>query len=152
MDQISFVVSEVENDEPLAVAPVINGLPLADRVSAFEFAKGFEPAGGYAGIVPANFDFGPLDAYFGGEASGFFAERDWIWVLGCTCGEVGCWPLRCCVKKANTTILWDTFGQPHRPQRDYSEFGPFTFEVLQYRAAVRELADRLNSRVTASRR
>jgi len=68
-----------------------------------------------------------------------------IYLLGCTCGEVGCWPLIASVYKKDDTICWDGFVQPHRRERDYSEFGPFAFSRTQYDDAVKDLRIRLNS-------
>jgi hypothetical protein len=62
-----------------------------------------------------------------------------IYLLGCQCGEVGCWPLTTRVTVNNNRVLWDSFRQPHR-ERDYSRFGPFVFDLDQYRNAVALLA------------
>jgi len=70
--------------------------------------------------------------------------RGIIYLLGCTCGEVGCWPLIASVYQKDDTIRWDEFVQPHRRGRDYSEFGPFTFSRAQYENAVQDLLIRLN--------
>ncbi|OAP24430.1 Alcohol dehydrogenase [Amycolatopsis sp. M39] len=37
-------------------------------------------------------------------------------------------------------VVWDSFGQPHRPKRDYRGFGPFRFARAQYDAAVLRFA------------
>jgi hypothetical protein len=39
-----------------------------------------------------------------------------------------------------TTVVWDTFKQPHRTLQDYSDFGPFVFNAEQYTKAVVEIA------------
>ncbi|MFB2597476.1 hypothetical protein ACEXQE_06775 [Herbiconiux sp. P17] len=105
-----------------------------------EFEAGFDdrPVGGYGGIVPRHFRFGDLTAYYLG-----LEEKQWpapgkVWLLGCECGEVGCWPLSAEVAVTDATVVWSGFSQPHRPQRDYMRFGPFEFDRAQYDAAVRE--------------
>jgi len=121
--------------------PTINGTRLTELVAAFESARHFEPVGGYAGIVPEHFEFGSLDRYFMGqiEPDSSWVGLSGIWVLGCDCGEVGCWPLQCRVTPGQETVVWHEFSQPHRPGRDHSQFGPFVFEAEQYRGAVKKL-------------
>ncbi len=123
---LSFVVEPLNPPEQmvLATVPVIDGRPLTDLVEELEIQRGFDPAGGYGGLVFDFFDFGPVDKYF--------RKTDDIFVLGCHCGEVGCWPLRCRVKADDNRITWDNFSQPHRPDRDYSNLGPFIFDPAQY--------------------
>lgn len=58
-------------------------------------------------------------------------------VLGCGCGEWGCWPLSAAITVHGETVTWSHFSQPHRPDRNYREFGPFTFAAAEYRAAAR---------------
>lgn len=88
---LSFAVVPLSQEEPLpSVVPVLNGVRLTNLIEGFERAHHYEPAGGYAGLVPSNFNFGPLDQYFMaiGTDSIFVDERHYL--LGCQCGEVGC--------------------------------------------------------------
>jgi len=39
------------------------------------------------------------------------------------------------------TLTWSQFEQPHRPERDYSAFGPFTFDWQDYKDALEELME-----------
>jgi hypothetical protein len=120
----------------------IRCVSLTEIVSAFEHENAFDPIGGYGGLIPGWFKYGPLDKYFLGEFSleSYFGKMGRIYLLGCgDCGEVGCWPLVARVSVTPTTVLWDSFEQPHRRQRDYSKLGPFVFSVEQYRKAVGEL-------------
>lgn len=120
----------------LAAVPVIDGRLLTDLVEEFEANGGLQPAGGYGGLVFEFFDFGPLNEYFCREGI--------ISVLGCACGEVGCWPLRCRIKADGGTITWDDFSQPYRPDRDYSNFGPFRFDSAQYLGAISSLQENIS--------
>ena len=125
----------------LTLTPVLNGTRLTELVMQFEQEHGFDSAGGYAGIVPSLFSHGPLDRYFMAEPTGsYWARLGGYYVLGCKCGEVGCWPLVCQITKISNTIVWDAFRQPHRPDRDYSHFGPFSFDLEQYKTVVSEIA------------
>ena len=145
---VSFSVEELSEDKPIvyAVTPVINGVPLTQLVASFESGQHFEPAGGYGGLVPQFFDYGPLDRYLMGdcEPDSHWANLDGIYVLGCDCGEVGCWPLLCRVTLDGEAVVWDQFKQPHRKERDYSEFGPFVFDAAQYRTAASDLQARFS--------
>ena len=141
--ELSFVVAPLENsrESPNAMVPAINGSPLADLIAAFERDRDFDPAGTYAGLVPQHFNFGLLERYFMGEveAESYWDRLGGIYVLGCECGEVGCWPLFCRVSVNGNSVIWNQFAQPHRPERDYSDFGPFAFKLEQYRRALSTL-------------
>jgi hypothetical protein len=115
---------------------------LTSLAEQFEQNHGLnDPAGGYGGLIPEFFRYGALDRYFLGrsEMPCFASAPERIFVLGCACGEVGCWPLTCSVDARGEQVTWRAFEQPHRPDRDYSEFGPFVFDRAQYEEALRSL-------------
>lgn len=119
------------------VSAFVDGVALADLTMQFEAAHSYSPAGGYGGLIPSQFDFGDLTGYFLGTAQDQFPEPGRAYLLGCgECGEVGCWPLEVGIVLSGDTVTWTDFGQPHRPERDYTAFGPFTFDKKQYQAAV----------------
>jgi hypothetical protein len=120
----------------------VDGKSPSSKVAEFEAANGYtDLAGGYGGLVPEYFNFGPLLVYFCGQAGqgGCDMDRE-IHVLACDCGEVGCRPLMTSVRRLGTSYRWSAFDQPHRPQRNYQAFGPFIFEQHQHENAVREAA------------
>jgi hypothetical protein len=126
-------------DSARELLPYIDNVSLVDLVSGYEQAAGYDVPGAYAGIVLDHFNFGDLTAYLTGHPdSAYWAERGVIALLGCDCGEVGCWPLEACVLIGDDLVTWRGFAQPHRPTRDYGSFGPFTFRRSQYERAVRE--------------
>ncbi len=144
---LSFAIEPLKyHSEVLSLTPVLNGVPLSQLAFLFEREQGFEPAGGYGGIVPNWFSYGPLEPYFLGESGDdYFAKGSYL--LGCgDCAEVGCWPLRARIKTTRSIVIWDSFSQPHRPQRDYADFGPFIFDLEPYRQSVRAAAARFQSR------
>lgn len=108
--------------------PFIDERSLVDIVGEFERAEGFQPAGGYGGLVPAFYRFGRLDRYFLGEQEPWSDGRP-VAILACNCGEAGCWPLDATLKVAAAEVTWTRFSQPHRPGWDYSGLGSFTFAV-----------------------
>ena len=130
----------VYDGDLLLVTPVIDGTPLTELVTAFEKSHGYnDPSGGYGGLIPAFFRYGPAEIYFLGRSDRHVDSS--IYLLGCDCGEVGCWPLRAAVSVDADTVTWSGFQQPYREKRDYSDFGPFVFARPQYEKAVRELAE-----------
>ena len=137
---LSFSIEPLKEEElVLSIVPLVNGVRVTTLIEEFERERRYEPTGGYGGIVPAFFKFGPLDEYFmGASADPIFADNG-FYLLGCQCGEVGCWPLCARILKNEGQFSWEQFGQPFRPERDYSAFGPFTFDSDQYRRAVIEM-------------
>lgn len=121
--------------------PYVDDVSLVDMVRGYELAAGYDVPGSYAGIVLDHFTFGDLTAYFAGEPdSAYWADRGVIALLGCDCGEVGCWPLEARVLCRDDLVTWHGFVQPFRPDRDYGAFGPFVFKRAQYELAVQEAA------------
>ena len=140
-DAIQFLVQPSPNygsDPPAEIAPIVNGLHLSDLIEQFEQSLGFKPAGGYGGIVLDYFWQGSLMDYFLGAKGHDYWERiGKITLLACGgCGDEGCWPLEAKVDVSESHVKWSNFGQPHRNDRDYSEFGPFVFGRPEYEKAV----------------
>jgi hypothetical protein len=137
--RVSFTIQPFEST--LAVTPVVDGTPLPEMIAAFERDQHFEPAGGYGGLIPEWFEYGPLDRYFLGnfEKAGYFARMGRVYLLGCQCGEVGCWPLTARIRTGDESVTWDFFQQPHRKERDYAGFGSLVFDAKQYVEALAAL-------------
>ena len=141
-DTITVVTSALElrvvpvGDNVSALVPAIDGESLIDLVAAFESRRGYKPSGGYAGIIPAHFNFGDLTRYYEAREDRQWPKPQHAWVLGCDCGEVGCWPLTVRITVTADQVIWSDFGQDHRPNWDYTGFGPFAFERQQYASAV----------------
>src|SRR5215475_11472343 len=118
--QLSFSIEPLDAAEPevLTIVPVLNGTSLIQLIGKFEREHGFEPAGGYAGIIPDQYRFGPLDTYFLKESSQDERLKNGHFILGCNCGELGCWPLSVKISKRGESIVWDQFCQPYRSNWD----------------------------------
>ena len=128
----------------------INGRDLIDMVRAvenpFAYKEGHASiAGAYAGLPPDD-DTCPPSRHFLGEPSyAVYRYEAKTQVLGCECGEPGCWPLVCLIEAGPARVKWSQFEQPHRagnrsqnPWR-YDELGPFEFERCQYERALEAL-------------
>ncbi|GAA1943190.1 hypothetical protein [Kitasatospora viridis] len=121
------------------VIPCIDGIPLTDLIDRFETAARMDPAGdAYGGLIPEFYRFGPLEEHFHGRSTGGTGPKTPL--LGCECGEWGCWPLMVGITVTDEQVVWDSFEQPYRKARDYSGFGPFRFDRRQYDDAVRVLS------------
>jgi hypothetical protein len=121
--------------------PYVDDVSMVDLVRGYELAAGYEVPGAYAGIVLDHFNFGDLTSYLtGAPESPYCADLGVVALLGCDCGEVGCWPLETRVVVQDGLVTWQGFVQPFRRGRDYSTFGPFVFQQGRYERAVREAA------------
>ena len=134
MNVIHFRTAPGEEHGLQAITPWIDGEPLDVLVERFEQKVGFDPAGGYGGLIPYRSD--APESYFGG------GKENPVTVLACACGEDACWPLEADIQRAGDTYRWSNFRQPHRRQRDYAGFGPFVFDADQYEAELRVLGSR----------
>ncbi|MFD9067608.1 hypothetical protein ACFVZ3_39530 [Kitasatospora purpeofusca] len=122
----------------LEVVPCIDRIPLTELIDQFEADAGMQPAGdAYGGLLPEFFRFGPMEDHFHGRSTGAMGPGTPL--LGCECGEWGCWPLMANITVTSDRVTWDSFEQPHRRTRDYSGFGPFHFDRRHYDDAVKAL-------------
>ncbi|MFC4335620.1 hypothetical protein [Salininema proteolyticum] len=143
MNVIAFAVQEFRSGGVSEVVPLIDGTPLTELVDAYEMSRSMRSAGNvYGGLIPAYFRYGPMDEHFLGEG---FRSSAGTYLLGCECGEVGCRPLLGRISLKSAEVFWTDFVQPHRPERDYSGFGPFAFSRRQYRSALDSLVNDLIS-------
>ncbi len=132
MNTLSFEYDDNHHGD-MEVVPCVDGKRLTELIAEFEAAKGYDdPAGGYAGLLPASFS-GLVDRNF------LPAEPDEDDALGCGCGHADCWPLLATITETGDGIRWSDFRQPHRPKRDYSDFGPLVFDRDAYVEAITEL-------------
>lgn len=70
-------------------------------------------------------------------------------VLGCVCGDEGCWPMHVDVRKKRDHIIWTDFENRFRNGEfdivwDYSEIGPFVFDRKAYEEQLEWLRKKFN--------
>lgn len=150
MDTVGFRIERT--DTPAwgfidTVDILINGRSLVDAAREVElpFAAGEgrpRLAGKYVGL--------PLEAILFpsrrllGEPETYY-DTDYLdgklAVLGCGCGEVGCWPLRVRISVTEDRVTWGGFEQPHRRRWDHGALGPFVFDRGEYEAALQGSPD-----------
>ena len=135
MVSLSFEKTTIDGGAT-SLVPRVDGTPLTELIEVFEAGLYDSPVGGCGGIVPEYFRFGDLSKYYLGWEAKQWPTPGHLWLLGCACGEVGCWPLSARVTVTDSTVVWSSFSQPYREHRDYSGFGPFEFDRTQYETAV----------------
>jgi hypothetical protein len=148
MTELDRVAFRIDND---SVAIEVNGRPLVELVGEVE--RPFAEREGSPGIAGA---YAPLelrvfesvgDHFHGVPGSDLVCgPRDKTVLLGCDCGEPGCWPLMARVEVDPHTVTWDGFTQPHRDERwSYDAMPVLTFEREQYEEALAGLRTALAS-------
>lgn len=130
-------VDEELGDRGLTIR--VDGVPLREIIEETEarFPDAGDVAGDYAGIV--DWQLTSADHFLGGPGSdlGCGAPTKTV-LLGCSCGETGCWPLMARVEADERLVRWSGFEQPFRPEWDYGALA-FTFDRGQYEAALRSV-------------
>ena len=141
MDSVAFRIEleELAGEGPFPVVAIhVDGHKLQDlaRVVEHPFAEAegnASLAGSYAGLSPSTVARG--SRHFMGEPDEvWFGDGDTI-LLGCVCGEPGCWPLTAQVAVGDATVTWTGFRTGHRDW-DLSGLGPFVFDRRQYERAL----------------
>lgn len=121
----------------------IDGQPLDELITAYEEDRAFDIVGGYGGLVFFGLKPSELLLYFEAIDPPDILEFSHVAVMGCNCGDVGCWPLVCQIQRTDAGVVWTDFQQPHRKDRDYLGFGPFHFELAAYRQTLAALESEL---------
>lgn len=128
--------------EELAIE--IDGTSLVELTAAVEKpyaqAEGHPRlAGAYAGL--SRFAMSPeeLEGHLLG-APVLESDDGSVVLLGCECGDWGCWPLSARIHLDRNTVRWSDFRNGHRGGWDLSALGPFVFDRERYETAVRKTA------------
>jgi len=146
MDSIRFDVSpwDMGGASFMVIEPIINEVPLrelAEVVEApFASAEGKpQLAGSYAGLGSVERLRWPSRHYLGDPIFSWFDTGDTV-LLGCECGEWGCWPLTAQVEVADDTVRWSGFRTGHRDW-NLASLGPFEFDRREYEHALGRSAE-----------
>jgi hypothetical protein len=138
MNRIEFRVEPEELDSgPADVLNMyVDGSRLQDLIRPYEQpfadAEGHPSlAGQYVGLVHPGV---PAEHYIDKPVATWFGDGDTI-LLGCNCGDAGCWPLTAYVRVGRHRVVWRNFRTGHR-KWDLSEFGPFEFDRSKYEASL----------------
>ena len=123
-----------------ALVPYRGGVALPDllrRVERPSAARDGQPelAGSYAGLSDEQVRW-PSRHYLGRPA--LSCDGDTV-LLGCGCGEWGCWPFTAVVTVETDAVVWSGYRHGHRAW-DYSGLRDLVFDRDQYEEAVRATA------------
>ncbi|MDR0443217.1 MAG: hypothetical protein LBH44_07425 [Treponema sp.] len=137
MDIAEFLIEKSLEQNGLIINIYINGKKLSDILKEYEKQFDEKIAGKYDGI-PLSY-FGDIIKHFTGKI-----DKDMLnyngktQLLGCACGEAGCWPFLSKIKTNNNILTWNEYEQPHRKINssggywDYSNLQSFTFNKIDY--------------------
>ena len=148
MDTIAFNVRESEEagHRYSWVDIRVNGVLLPDllRDVEMEHLGGREPsvAGKYEGLWAADV-LPPSRHYWGDPKPLYEAGYGRVMVMGCSCGEAGCWPLECNIEVGPEVVVWSSFRNPHLSEYEYEGVGPFRFSRAEYESALRTASESL---------
>jgi hypothetical protein len=114
------------NEQPLQELATVAELPYA-------MAEGKrELAGSYGPMTRENFR--DHTGLLGQPECSWFNDGDTV-LMGCTCGEWGCWPLTVQIEIGPEAVTWHRLRTGHRTW-DLNTLGPFVFDRAEYEAAV----------------
>ncbi|GAA2320835.1 hypothetical protein GCM10009853_093850 [Glycomyces scopariae] len=135
MNRVEFLTSE---NGPLEIK--VDGILLQEHLRRAELPSAradgqADLAGSYAGLTRLDLIRWPSRHFLGSPA--LTTTGDDTVLLGCDCGDWGCWPLSANVHLTPTTVTWTDFTNEHRPNWDRSTLRPFTFQRPQYESALR---------------
>jgi hypothetical protein len=122
----------------------VNGRPLEElaRVVEQPFATDEgnpQLAGSYQPLTLWQID-GEKKHFLNQPQASWFDDGDTV-LMGCTCGDWGCWPLTAQVAVDATHVVWSHFRTGHRDW-DLSALGPFDFDREQYDEALMAITPR----------
>lgn len=146
MNRIDFIVA---TDGTSCLEIKIDGVPLEEHARRAELrsakADGEEElAGAYGGLTPLHAVCWPSRHFLDSPALPATDDGDTV-LLGCDCGDWGCWPLLARVHLSASTVTWREFRNGHRSAWDLSRLGPFEFERDQYESALRTTQQALHT-------
>lgn len=150
-NRIELRLKEGKHGHGPEVGLFVDGRDLVDLLREYEVLFAWREgdlnrAGAYAGI-PASRGLRLAEALLGRgdreDLGGLLGAPGKIMLLSCECGEAPCWPMFARVQFGSGVVSWSEFEQVYRPGWDYGRFGPFVFELGQYRAAVRDFVESL---------
>jgi hypothetical protein len=144
IEQMNRIEFRVESEE-LGTGPAdvlnlyVDGSRLQDLIRPYEQpfadAEGKPTlAGQYVGLIERGLS---AKQFLNQPTQTWFGDGDTI-LLGCECGEAGCWPLTAHVEVGSHRVLWRHFRTGHR-KWDLSAFGPFEFDRAKYDASLKQV-------------
>lgn len=139
VDSITFRLAKRPTGPSIEIE--IDGRPLQELARSVELpyaqAEGSPSiAGGYEGLGPDQINRDSAH-FLGLPVATWFEDGDTV-LLGCECGEWGCWPLTAFVTVSDAEVSWSRFRTGHRDW-DLSTLGPFRFHRAEYEASLAQV-------------
>lgn len=146
MNSVAFEIGRSEHARDTGeVRILIDGVDLRLLAEKAELASAAAEgnaslAGSYAGLRADGHVLPPSQHFLGRVESGLYEYGRRVQVLGCECGEPGCWPLVCRVEADKDWVVWSDFERPYRRGAwKHDGLGPFMFARAQFEEALRAL-------------
>jgi hypothetical protein len=143
MDRVQFAVTGSSGVAEVMI--ILNDVSFIDLARTAE--QPWADREGKPGLAGSYMGLGPWA--IGGSSTHFLNDPHAVWfddgdtvLLGCVCGEWGCWPLTADISATEAHVAWTRFRQGHRDW-DLSALGPFTFHLPGYRQALQKLDEDL---------
>jgi hypothetical protein len=87
------------------------------------------PAGAYQYLSGYRF---PTGLFEGRPQDADLLREDRVALMGCDCGDVGCWPFLASITQETDVVQWSEFRQPFRPGWTYDGLGSPRFDAEDY--------------------
>lgn len=142
MSRVTFSWDPAGHDGAGELKITVDEVALPNRLAAIELADATaedhpDIAGNYAGLAPWACPPDVTEHFHGSPGSHLHCgPHDKTVLMGCTCGEVGCWPLMARISVEGERVRWADFEQPHRRGRWTHDDVAFVFDRSQYDAAL----------------
>ena len=114
---------------------IVDGRSFIEMIREFEAPFAKDLAGSYSNIFYKQY----TEDFLLGRQPKCGSNHDKTELLGCACGCPGCWSFAVCIHVRNKTVRWEDFEQPDREGWNYEGFGPFVFDLNQYKAAMAKI-------------
>jgi hypothetical protein len=139
MDQLrlELTLAKFGSRQTSNVNILINETSLADLARVVELPharaeRNPKLAGDYSPMIIE--EFRDKNGLLGDPACSWFEDGDTV-LMGCPCGEWGCWPLTVRIDVDPDRVTWRDFRNGHRDW-DLQALGPFVFDRSEYEAAI----------------
>jgi hypothetical protein len=151
---VEFKIEHAKKQEYHVLNIYINNENLIDILKDYEKQFGENNPGKYDGICIYYFDDIDIIKHFMGEADkkNILNYTGKTQILGCTCGEPGCWPFLIKINISGNVIIWNEYEQPFRSKKrcgekywNYSNLKALKFNRVEYENKLKNISAEINN-------